>query len=109
MENQFDLNARYEEHLKICGMDSKKLNADHNAALKRMFFAGLKNMNDLIGNDLTKVNNKLERIEVIKSISNQINTFWNNEAELLKTRRQLLGKKAVPKIIKLGKIDANGN
>lgn len=109
MEKQFDLNARYEEHMKLCGLDTKKLHPEQNATFKRMFFAGLKNMNDVIGSELPKVASKLERIELIKSLGKQINDFWNNEANVMMLRRQLVGKKPVSKIIKLGKLESDAN
>lgn len=101
MKDCFDLEEIFNDHIKLCGIDPTKVNGDQLGAFKRFYFAGIKAMLAIININLPSVTDKIERTEKIKSINDQVAKFWEDEAELLKTRRQILGKKAVPKIISL--------
>jgi hypothetical protein len=96
-----DLNKQYELFMGKLGIDLTKLSADKKESSKRLFYGGANAMLDIVQIELPRLENKLELLEGMKCINEQINDFWKQEQSINDVRSQLLNHRGA-KLYKVG-------
>jgi hypothetical protein len=96
-----DLNKQYELFMAKIGIDLTALSADKKESSKRLFYAGANAMLDIVQVELPRLESKLELLESMKDINDQINNFWKAEQSINDVRGKLLNSKGA-KLYKVG-------